>query len=340
MPFFKRESSYLEQISDAPLTYMVRIPSLSVVSGATNCFIVADGGQWLVVDVGPRTREGMRIWRSVREELSIDTTCLQVFLTHLHVDHADMMHALELGDAPVLVPRANLADAAYRFDPVHYAAARDRWAREALPAIDKRAMAFYGPAYYAQLPQKLNVIPVDPGDVVRVGTVALDVVDSSGHAPGHASLYHAPSQTLFNGDHILFDITPVLEACAYQQDIVGVYIERLKAVGAMDVLLHCQAHGALRPAGAHRERADALVARVLRRVECAYDAVSRHPGVSGFGIISRMGWRTGGLMWAELGVDARNCILHNGLAMIDHLVVSGRIRREQNGIGEYRYFLS
>lgn len=329
---------YLEQVASCPAVYLVRIPSPQVVSGATNCFVLEDGGEWLVVDVGTRTPDGVRIWNRVRKELGIRRERTQLFLTHLHLDHAGMIEYLDLGDTRVMLPKANWDDYRFRFKPTNFAAMRERWWREGFGSLEMQCMEFFGPAYYAVPPLGDNIRYVNTGDVLRVGSLLLEVIDTSGHAPGHASLYLRSSGVLFDGDHVLFDITPVVEPCGYRLDILGEYLDKLSMVRDLEVSCHCHSHGGLRPAGAHAKRAAELIAHERHRAERAYAEIEGHPGMTGLEVISGRGGSTSGRAWDAVDMDLRNCILNNGTSILDHLLARGRIARKLDAQGRHRYY--
>ena len=338
MPFFSSDPDAIRMLRKDPDIFLVRIPSPAVVSGATNCFVVMDGGEQLIVDIGPRTREGLRIWRRAFEELGLSRERLVVYLTHLHDDHAGGIHDLHLGDMPVLVPRLNHEDALYRHNPQNYQRFRERWVKEGFPIGDRRFLRFTGASYYTYLPPKMDVRYLDPGAVVHVGGHAFEVMDTSGHVPGHSSLFQAGAGILFNGDHLLFDVTPVFEPCAYHLDVPGLYVQNLRKIQALDVSLHCHAHGALDTDTSYIERADKIISRVNGRIERSYATIERKPGLTGAEVVRRMGWRTKGLMWEELGTGLRENILQSGLSILDALLARGRVYRELDALGRYRYY--
>ena len=76
------------QVHSGPDVFEVKVPFANVSTSATNCFVVMDGGEALVVDTGAPTDEGAAVLDASLDELGIDRARATFFLTHLHLDHA------------------------------------------------------------------------------------------------------------------------------------------------------------------------------------------------------------------------------------------------------------
>ena len=77
-----------------PEVYLVVIPDERYRSGATNCFIVRDGDEALVVDVGGMSENGARLMRDALREVGARPEATSFFLTHLHLDHSGLLPAV------------------------------------------------------------------------------------------------------------------------------------------------------------------------------------------------------------------------------------------------------
>jgi hydroxyacylglutathione hydrolase len=161
-----------------------------------NTYVLADAqGQCAVIDPGcyfPHEREALTNHLS-EQGLTLE----KVLLTHGHIDHM-------LGNATLL-----------RKYPVPLVAHR-------------KCMADLQAAPQLGSMMGLNVDPspepdtwVEAGDTVSVGQLQLEVLYTPGHAEGHVSFFHRPSQQLFAGD-VLF------QGSIGRTDLPG---------GSMDVLM-------------------------------------------------------------------------------------------------------
>jgi glyoxylase-like metal-dependent hydrolase (beta-lactamase superfamily II) len=91
-----------------------------------------------------------------------------------------------------------------------------------------------------------SVVPIEtvrPGDSLTYGDYTLSVVDLAGHTPGQVGLWHAPTGSLFSGDHILNRISPNITTWDLEHDYLGIFCENLKRVRAMPVRHLYPAHG-------------------------------------------------------------------------------------------------
>jgi glyoxylase-like metal-dependent hydrolase (beta-lactamase superfamily II) len=59
-----------------------------------------------------------------------------------------------------------------------------------------------------QEPLDVDVV-IAEGDVLELGEFRLEVLETPGHCEGHVVFYERETQSLFSGDHLLTDISPV-----------------------------------------------------------------------------------------------------------------------------------
>ena len=66
--------------------------------------------------------------------------------------------------------------------------------------------------------------------------------------------------------------------------------------------------------------------------------VEDDPGARGFPIIPGISWNVPFESWDDISIMQRSCIVREGMAILDRLVLEGHIRREMGRDGIYRYF--
>lgn len=142
-----------------------------------NHYLVTSGDEALLVDAGTGMAADATVERARGHagEAAIDV----VYLTHWHHDHTgggpDVAEAL---DAEIRMPES-----------------------EAHAVREGRADLTMGDRFGAE--QRAHpVTGVEPGDVLEVGEVSLEVLHTPGHTAGHTSLWHARSGTLLAGDAV------------------------------------------------------------------------------------------------------------------------------------------
>ena len=83
------------QVHHDPDVLEVRVPFQNISTNDTNCYIVKDGDETLVIDTGAPSDEGFAILDAALTELDVDRTRMRFFLTHLHLDHAGLVDRRE-----------------------------------------------------------------------------------------------------------------------------------------------------------------------------------------------------------------------------------------------------
>ena len=81
----------VERVLGDPEVFRVRIPFANLGAGRTNCYMLHDAGEWLVVDVGAPGVRGRRALVAAFAEAGVDFSACRVFLTHGHFDHAGLL---------------------------------------------------------------------------------------------------------------------------------------------------------------------------------------------------------------------------------------------------------
>ena len=112
--------------------------------------------------------------------LKLDLMVEKILLTHGHIDHA--------GGARQLADRLQV--------PVEGPQREDAFWLDQLPS---QSRMFGFPHAEALAPDRW----LEQGDTVQVGEIALEVLFTPGHTPGHVCFFHRPSKTAFVGD-VLF----------------------------------------------------------------------------------------------------------------------------------------
>lgn len=324
------------RVFEDPDVYCVVVPDPSYRTGATNCYVVEDEGDFLVVDAGTDSPEVARAMLSALASLRALTPRPRLFLTHLHADHAELAGRLFEG-APVLLGRPEARLSSLVRDEARLRSFLGRLLQEGFSESDVEDCVSL----------KLGVAPfregrhatrfVEEGNVVMVGRRRFVVLDSSGHSPGHRSLFCPEAGLLIGGDQVLSSMAPYISLYPGVQDRLGLFLERIEAVSRLDVRCALCSHGpavvedfgerARRTAGHRRERA--------RQME---ELVRENPGRSGAELAKTVQSSRALESWDGTDRVLRLCVASNGLALLDRLAALGRVRTEADDEGVRRYF--
>ncbi|MDU5064863.1 MAG: MBL fold metallo-hydrolase, partial [Eggerthella sp.] len=131
------------QVHHDPDVFEVRVPFQNISTNDTNCYIVKDGDETLVIDTGAPSDEGFAILDAALTELDVDRTRMRFFLTHLHLDHAGLVDRLALPGAKLYVSPVDFESVRASRAASSYDAARRAFTAEGVPPSDASGYARY-----------------------------------------------------------------------------------------------------------------------------------------------------------------------------------------------------
>ena len=324
------------QVHSGPDVFEVKVPFANVSTSATNCFVVMDGGEALVVDTGAPTDEGAAVLDASLDELGIDRARATFFLTHLHLDHAGLVDRIVPDGALVLMSAVDFEAARASRASTAFDASRRRHLAEGVGAGDASGYARYAVEPPLFDPGRVRATFVSEGDEVAVGRFRFRVIEVPGHTPGHLALFEPDSGVLFGGDHVLFVISPSIALFPGGADGLQAYLDSLAKVRRLGIKRLFVSHGDERDD--FDARIDWLAAHHLERLEETRGIVSAQPGLTGEGVIRAIRWNVPFDTWEEISFVQRWCIVTEGVVILNHLVDRGLVRREPDEAGVNRYF--
>lgn len=221
----------MDKVFSNPDVYCVRVPFVNLASGESNCYIVCDGGDCLVVDPGAANEVGMRRVRNALFELGVAPGECKVFLTHTHFDHAESTRVLFPGGTCVYVSEVGFEERS----PIRAEAARELFVRRML----KMGATLADAEEYSRNDYESTFLPagafdyrfVREGDEVHVGRFVFDVVGVPGHTLDLVCLVGRDGAPSFTGDEVIFGTTPSVDAPFDGEDALALYMEGLGLSG-------------------------------------------------------------------------------------------------------------
>ena len=221
----------MDKVFSNPDVYCVRVPFVNLASGESNCYIVRDGGDCMVVDPGAANEAGMRRVRNALFELGVAPGECKVFLTHTHFDHAEAARVLFPEGTCVYVSEVGFEERS----PIRAEAARELFAQRML----KMGATLADAEEYSRNDYEPTVLPagafdyrfVREGDEVHVGRFVFDVVEVPGHTLDLVCLVGRDGAPSFTGDEVIFGTTPSVDAPFDGEDALALYMEGLGLSG-------------------------------------------------------------------------------------------------------------
>lgn len=221
----------MDKVFSNPDVYCVRVPFVNLGSGESNCYIVRDDGDCLVVDPGAANEVGMRRVRNALFELGVAPGECKVFLTHTHFDHAESTRVLFPKGTCVYVSEVGFEERS----PIRAEAVRELFVRRML----KMGATLADAEEYSRNDYEPTFLPagafdyrfVREGDEVHVGRFVFDVVEVPGHTLDLVCLVGRDGAPSFTGDEVIFGTTPSVDAPFDGEDALALYMEGLGLSG-------------------------------------------------------------------------------------------------------------
>lgn len=236
----------IEQVHQNPDVYKIEVPFENISTSATNCYVVKDGDDALVVDTGAPTDEGAAVLSAALDELAVDRDRAKWFLTHLHMDHAGLVDQVVPDGGFLLIGANEVAAVRASRTGMFLETLRRLYRRQGVPLASLSVAARLGIEVQMFDPARLRTLLLHDGDTVTVGRWEFKVVETPGHTPGHLSLFHPESRILFGGDHALFVISPSIALFADGQDGLQTYFDSMQKVHNLGISQLYHSHGPMR----------------------------------------------------------------------------------------------
>ena len=236
-------SAVIEQVFSDPDIYKIEVPFENLSTSATNCYVMKDGGDVLVVDTGAPTDEGAAVLSDALDKLEVDRDRATWFLTHLHMDHAGLVDQVVPYGGVLLYGATEAATVRATRTGMFLDPLRREYRRQGVPIGSLSVAARLGIEVQMFDPDRLRSCLMHDGDEVTVGRYTLRVVETPGHTAGHLALYELSNGILFGGDHALFVISPSIALFPDQKDGLQAYFDSMQKVHDLHVKHLFHSHG-------------------------------------------------------------------------------------------------
>ena len=289
-----------------------------------NSYLLAGGERSLLIDTGFHQDACLEAMERQLSEIGAERAHMDIFLTHLHSDHAGLAVLLLRGDGRILISGRDADGLAACQTEDYWRRMYASYAENGFPENELEILWDTNSAKTAG-PREWDgtCVRLADGDKLCYGSHTMRCILTPGHTPGHMCLYDPTAQRLFSGDHILFHITPNICRWTTMPDALGSYLESLAKVRDLPVDELLPAHRS--ETGELRQRVDELLAHHARRLSHTLAAVREHPGLNACEIAGRTPWRIRSRSWESFPPMQRFFAVGETLAHLDYLAIRGKV---------------
>ncbi len=314
--------------------YKIEIPLPNSPLKVLNCHIICSDERNLMIDTGFNNEESYKAMMTALGELNISLDKTDIFLTHLHSDHAGLACKLQTENNKIYISDVD-------GKRVNAFTTKEYWENLSemqnimgFPA-DERLSYDMHPGYKNRVDKPIDYIAVEKGQIFKIGEYEFEAIDLMGHTPGQMGLYEKNHKILFSGDHILNRISPNINLWDFEQDYLGAFLQNLKKVDEMQVDVIYSSHRTV--IDQPKQRISELLEHHKTRLEIIINLIKEGKSTV-FDITNGVKWDFGTGKFCDFPVPQKWFATLEVFAHVEHLRRKGFIKlAEENGI--YKYFI-
>ena len=290
-----------------------------------NSYLIKDPGHSLLIDTGFRLDECREALLNGLSELGEDPQSVDIFLTHMHSDHAGLAADIVGEGRHIYISATDYKllatnDVEEKLIVVTLA---ERFRTAGMPDFIIDSMTEINPAIaYSPKTNAIQYTIVQDGETIRAGGYALRCIHTPGHTPGHMCLWDETNGTMFTGDHVLFDITPNITAWTFVDDSLDDYLKSLRAVIKYPVKTALPGH---RKPGVFHKRIDGLLNHHQTRLDEVERLIREAPGSTAYDISGKMRWKIRASNWGDFPPTQKIFAVGECMSHLDYLLRRGKI---------------
>lgn len=225
-----------------PDIFRITIPLPGHPLKTVNSYIITSKERNLIVDTGWNRFDCAETLLDGLDALGINLSRTDVFLTHMHADHAGLIDLFTKHHSKIFCGQADITHIDHFINtsndenwPILRALATPHGfsPEEIAAGIDAHSGNRYKPSHTN------NLFPIKDQDKIIIGNHTLSCVAAPGHTLGHTCLYDPARRILFSGDHLLGQLSPTLSQWSLTDKNLANYMTSLQhfADYAVDLVL-------------------------------------------------------------------------------------------------------
>lgn len=304
--------------------YKIDVPLPKNPLKSTNSYILTSKERNLVIDTGMNREECYTVLKATLEELAIDLSKTDFFITHMHADHGGLVSELKTPTSKVYCSSKDNYIINLGRDKEYWGATKKFLGKNGFPQdlLDEAINTHPGYKYCARVP--IDFIIIEDGYSLDIGEYHFRAFSTPGHTRGHLCLYESNKKLLFSGDHLLIDITPNISLFDDEANPLQEYLDSLDKTSQLDISLVLPGHR--RIFEDYKGRIEQLKRHHQARTQEVLEILGNQ-AMNGYQVSSKMTWDLTYKTFEEFPVQQKWFATGEGLAHIKYLMEQGLVER-------------
>lgn len=317
----------IEEVAKNIYTFSVTLPKNPL--KALNVYVVKGEDRTVVFDTGFNAEESKVDLLNGLEALNLKIEDVEVVLTHLHSDHVGLVNLFADAGCKIYAGKVD-------GQLINEMVTNEYWdnLETLVPLYGMEAdeiMTGENPGYKHRLTKTIDYIELEIGEFFEVGDYRFEILDLSGHTPGHLGFYDKEQKILLSADTILDPITPNITFWGFEYpDILNTYVETLYRLKELEIDQALATHRKI--ITNHVERIDELVLHHDERLQEILDVMAFDEEYTVRDVSAKISWRIRADNWEEFPKSQKWFATGETMAHLHRLVNTGCVEmREEVG---------
>lgn len=291
-------------------------------------YIIKGNDSSLLIDTGFNNAETKLEILTALDQLEIELKTLQVFITHIHADHAGLAGYFFSQGCEVF---ASLEDAELMIDLAKKNYHASMRSHITLLDLDRyHIQDTILPYSLFSFEEDMRFTILKEGDSLIVGDYQLTVIDLSGHSPGMIGLYEMHQEFFFTADHILDQISPNIAYWGNDFPALNIFLKNLEKIIPFKVKKIFPSHR--NSMSDHPRRALELIDHHHERLKEVLKVCKEHqkiyPRISASHVASLIKWNFRAPSWDDFPDPQKYFATHEAMAHLEYLYHEQKLHKE------------
>jgi len=300
-----------------------------------NSYVIKSADRNLLIDTGFNMPGCLEDLNRGIAALELDMRKTDIFITHFHSDHCGLLDKIAEPESNVYMSACDgqlfydsLEDKGFWQENIRL------YKQEGFPEDVLGSADRVNPMKVFAAEKPVKITPVYDGQILTVGDIELQCIDTAGHTPGHVVLYNEKNKLMALGDHVLFDITPNITVWTTLRNALRVYIDNLNYIKKFKVEIPLPGHRHCNCTMA--ERIDQLLEHHETRLREVIGIIRQNPCINAYDVAKCMDWMIQADSWESFPLKQKIFAFGEAVSHLYFLEEAGEIKRfVRDGVAVY-----